>query len=121
MADIKLAFKKGGKHGKSNYQTVRILPILSKVYEKRLYKQIENYMQNILSNFQCAFRKGFNAQHLIGMIEKAKQVMDKGRHFSALLTDLSKAFDCLLHDLLKTKLDAYGIKNDALYLIFLTI
>ena len=55
------------------------------------------------------------------MIEKAKRVMDKGRNFSALLTDLSKAFDCLLHDLLKAKLDAYGFKNDALYLIFLTI
>ena len=121
MADITPAFKKGGKHDKSNYRTVRILPILSKVYEKRFYKQIENYMQNILSNFQCGFRKGFNAQDFIGMIEKAKRVMDKGRNFSALLTDLSKAFDCLLHDLLKAKLDAYGFKNDALYLIFLTI
>ena len=122
MADITPAFKKGGKHDKSNYRPVSILPILSKVYEKCLYKQIENYMENILSNFQCGFRKGFNTQQcLIGMIEKAKSIMDKGRHFSALLTDLSKAFDCLLHDLLKTKLDAYGIKNDALYLIFLTI
>ena len=46
-------------------------------------------MENILSNFQCGFRKGFNAQqYLIGMIEKAKRIMDKGEHFSALLTDL---------------------------------
>ena len=76
-------------------------------------------MENILSNFQCGFRKGFNAQQcLTGMIEKAKRIMDKGGHFSALLTDLSKAFDCLTHDLLIAKLDAYGFKNDALYLIF---
>ena len=118
-ADITPAFRKSGKHGKSNYRPVSILPILSKVYEKCFYKQIENYMENILSNFQCGFVKGFNAQQcLIGMIEKAKRIMDKGGHFSALLTDLSKAFDCLPHDLLIAKLDAYGFKNDALYLIF---
>ena len=71
-------------------------------------------MENILSNFQCGSRKGFNAQQcLIGM-----RITDKRGHFSALLTDLSKAFDCLPHDLLIAKLDAYGFKNDALYLIF---
>ena len=98
---------------KPNYRSVSIVPILSKVYEKCLCKQKENYMENILSNFQCGFRKGFNAlQCLKGMIEKAKRII------SALLTDLSKAFDCLRHDLLIAKLDAYGFKNDALYLIF---
>ena len=89
MADITAAFKNGGKHDKPNYRQVSILPILSKVYEKCLYKKIENYIENIFSNFQCGFRKGFNAQQcLLGMIEKAKGVMDKGGHFSALLTDL---------------------------------
>ena len=114
-ADIKPAFKRGGKIDKSNYQPVSILPILTKVYEKCLYKQIKNYMENILSNFQCGFRKGFNTQqYLISVIEKAKRIMDKGRNFSALLTDLSKVFNCLPHDLFIAKLDAYGFKNDAL-------
>ena len=106
-AVITPVFERGDKHDKSNYQPVSILPILSKVYEKCLYRQIENYMENILSNFQCGFRKGFNThQCVIGMIEKAKRIMDKGGYFTALLTDLSKAFDCLSHDLLIAKLDA---------------
>ena len=118
-ADIIPAFKKGGKHDTSNYRPLSILSILSKVYEKCLYKQMENYMENILSNSQCDFRKGFKAQQcLIGMIEKAKRIMDNGGHFSVLLTDLSKMFDCLPHDLLIAKLDAYGFENDTLYLIF---
>ena len=53
------------------------------------------------------------------MTEKAKGIMDEGEHFSVLLTDLSKAFDCLSHDLLTAKLDTSGFKNDKLYyLIF---
>ena len=55
-ADIIPAFKKGDKHDKSNYQPLSILPMLSKGYEKCLYKQLEDYIQNILSNFQCGFR-----------------------------------------------------------------
>ena len=104
--DITPAFKKGDKHDKLNHRPVSILPILSKVYEKFIYKQIENYMQNTLSNFHCGFRKGFNAQQcLSSLIEKAKGIMNKGGHFGALLTDLSKAFDCLPHDLLISKVD----------------
>ena len=75
----------------SNFQySFRILLILSKVYEKCLYKQIEYLMENILSNFEYSFRKSFNAQQcLIDIIEKSQGIADKGGHFSALPTDLS--------------------------------
>ena len=41
------------------------------------------------------------------MIEKAKIVIDKGRHFSTLLNDLSKMLDCLPQDLITAKLHLY--------------
>ena len=43
--------------------------------------------------------------------------IDKGGQYGALLTDLSKAFDCLSHNLLKAKLDAYGFDIPALRLL----
>ena len=64
---------------------------------------------NIFSKFQCGFREGLSAQYcLMSMTEKWKKSEDKGKTFPALLTDLSKAFDCLPHDLIIAKLDAYG-------------
>ena len=75
-------------------------------------------MDKFLSKYQCGFRKGYNAQHcLLAMIEKWKKAVDNGNVFGALLTDLSKAFDCLPHDLIIAKLNSYGFNLTALNLI----
>ena len=86
------AFKKKSKTSKDNYRPISILPNISKIYERCLYNQMQTYLDNLLSKYQCGFRKGFNAQHcLVSMIEKWKESVDSGRASGALMTDLSKA------------------------------
>ena len=117
-ANITPVFKKGYRGSKENYRPVSILPVISKILEKLLCKEITIFIDPLLSKYQCGFRKGFSAQHcLLAMLEKWKNAVDKGKVFGALLTDLSKAFDCLPHELIIAKLNAYGFKLPALKLI----
>ena len=118
-ANIIPAFKEGSKNIKDNYRPISILKNISKVYERIMFKQIREYMDPFFSKFQCGFRKGFSTQQcLIAFIEKWKSAVDKGKSFGALLTDLSKAFDCLPHELLTAKLHAYGFSLSALRLMY---
>ena len=95
-------FKKGNHNDKTNYQPVNILPSLSKVYKHLAYNQIHQMAENALKiNMSVPFCKNYSTQHvLITMIEKARKILNKGSTFGALLTDLSKASDCMTHGLL---------------------
>ena len=76
------------------------------------------FMDKYFSKFQCGFRKSYSTQQcLIALIEKWKSTVDSGKPFGALLMDLSKPFDCLPHELLLAKLNAYGFSLSALRLI----
>ena len=79
---------------------------------------MKTLFEEIFYKQQCGFRKGYNTQQcLLKILEKWKQLVDGGKVFGALLTDFSEAVDCLDHELLIAKLNAYGFSLPALRLI----
>ena len=118
-ADITPVHKKDSKNEKNNYRPVSILSNISKVYERIMFKQMSEFFESsFLSKYQCGFRKGFSAQHcLVSMLEKWKSATDNKKSFGELLTDLSNGFDCLSHELLIAKSNAYGFNMSALRLV----
>ena len=119
IAEVTPVFKKNDRISKENYRPVSVLPVTSKIFEKCIYKQLEMFFKDKLSKFQCGFRKGFSAQHcLVRMLETWRNAVDENCTFVALLTDLSKAFDCLNHELLISKLKGYGLDDKSLCLLY---
>ena len=57
MANITLIFKKRSKNKNENFRPVTILPVVSKNFEKIVSKQLSNLFENILSDFQCRFKR----------------------------------------------------------------
>jgi hypothetical protein len=51
------------------------------------------------------------------LLEDWKTSLDKNHYTAAVLMDLSKAFDCLPHDILLGKLSAYGLSPSAVSLL----
>ena len=99
----------------SNYRPVRVLNTFSKFYEKIIKKQLVGFMEEHFSPLISACRTNYSLQHvIIQLIEEWRKKLDKQFAVRAVLTDLSKAFDCIPHDLLIAKLATYGLSEEAL-------
>ena len=93
LAGVSPVFKKGDRLDKANYRPVSILSSLSKIFEKLLFNQINDYMDPKLSIYQTGFRKNHSSQNcLLVMLEKLRKCLDSKGSTGILLTDLSKGF-----------------------------
>ena len=89
MADVTPFYKKESRTVKDNFYPVSILPNLSKVFERYLYKQFLQILDNIFSKKQCGFRKNYGAQRcLLALLEKRKGNVGQGKVSWPLLTNL---------------------------------
>ena len=64
-------YKKANLLEQDDYRPISISSNTSKIYERIMHNQINDFFINKLSKYQCGFRKGFGTQHcILVMIEK---------------------------------------------------
>ena len=63
LANITPVYKKNDPLDKTNYRPVSVLPVVSKIFERIMQKQINNFIVSFLSPYLCGYRKGFNTQN----------------------------------------------------------
>lgn len=90
---------------------ISILPVLSKVLEKVVLKQITDYLDanNITPKYQSGFRRSHGAETaLLHVTDDLTEASDMGLSSILVLLDYTRAFDCLDPNVLLAKLSLYG-------------
>ena len=113
-ARITPVYKSGPRSQFNNYRPISILPIVSKIAERIVHKQLMNFLEenNLLYSHQFGFRKGMSTEQAVTLfLDEIRSNVDKGKLTGACFIDLSKAFDTISHAKLLTKLPKYGIHD----------
>ena len=80
-----------------------------------MHNQLYEYFDNIIFLSNVAPGEGIVLNIIF---EKFKEAIYRGNEFGALLTDLSKTFDCINHPFLIAKLCSYGVSPLSINMTF---
>ena len=119
IADKTPILKKEDPLDKTNYRSISTLPTVSKIFERISFNHLQRFSNIFFSPLLYGFRKGYSTRYaLINLLQNWQRCLDVSDGIvETLLMELSKAYDCVNHDLIIAKLQAYGVGENGLRLI----
>ena len=115
-AKIVPIYKKKAKTEPGNYRPVSVLSIMSKVMERVICEQLNDFIEkhDYLYELQSGFRSSYSTDScLIHLSDHILKQQDKGQYTGMVILDLQKAFDTVNHKILTSKLRAMGVSQAA--------
>ena len=104
-----------------NYRPISQLPIISKIMERVVSRQLIFYLENnyLMEPYQSAYRIHYSTETALNIITDTLYISLDSSHCAQLfLLDLSSAFDTLNHNILIERIKELGIEGS--YLSWLT-
>ena len=117
LAKVIPIYKNNDANQLINYRPISMLSTFSKILERAVHNRVSNFLQshNLLYKSQYGFRTNHSTeQALIEIQNTVIQNFKSNKITAGIFLDLSKAFDCIDHTILLTKLENYGIRGTSL-------
>jgi hypothetical protein len=98
----------------ANYRPISLLTTFSKVLETAIYYRLNQLLQinNILVGEQYGFRKGLSTEYAAYSLTNSTLTAYNSKFYvGEIFCDLTKAFECVDHNILKMKLQYYGLQE----------
>jgi hypothetical protein len=114
FAIVRPIYKKGQHKEMNNYRPISLLTSFSKILEIIMFKRLVQHLEsnNILTSAQFGFRKGVHIEDAIfSLLNYIITLLDQRKYVGGIFCDLTKAFDCVNHNILLNKLYYYGISD----------
>jgi hypothetical protein len=114
LAVIRPIYKKGRSDDLHNYRPISLLTAISKILETIMLRRLVQHLDTnkILTSVQFGFRKDANINDAIFfLLNNILISLDQHKHVGGIFCDLTKAFDCVNHKILLTKLHYYSVRG----------